>query len=165
MLWQHDPSTPLGVWKTVQPDDRGLKVTGKLTKGVAKADETYLLLKSGAIDGLSIGYRTIDYDIDKQKRVRMLKEVELFEISVVTMPMNELATIDDIKNLNPRILEELLREELKLSARDAVSAVAIMKKHLAREAGGVGATSREDDGANLTDMLSKIRSVRAGIKQ
>ena len=59
MLWQHDPNQPIGVWTLVREDERGLYVEGRLAKGVAKAAEVLELMRSGAIDGLSIGFRTV----------------------------------------------------------------------------------------------------------
>ena len=57
MLWQHDQSQPIGVWEKVEEDERGLFVRGRLVKGVRRADEAAALLKAGAMDSMSIGYR------------------------------------------------------------------------------------------------------------
>jgi hypothetical protein len=57
LLWQHDPSQPLGVWREIAEDGRGLKVRGQLDLAVAKAREAHALMRSGAVDGLSIGFR------------------------------------------------------------------------------------------------------------
>ena len=58
MLWQHDPAQPIGVWDEVREDARGLYVKGRLLESVEKAREAAALIEAGAIDGLSIGYRT-----------------------------------------------------------------------------------------------------------
>ena len=86
MLWQHDPAQPIGVWDEVREDARGLYVKGRLLDGVAKAREAVELLNAGAIDGLSIGYRTITAAKSDQGG-RVLKELELWEVSLVTFPM------------------------------------------------------------------------------
>lgn len=59
MLWQHDPSQPIGIWDEVREDARGLYVKGRLLTDVARGREAVALIEAGAIDGLSIGYRTV----------------------------------------------------------------------------------------------------------
>ncbi|MDO5704107.1 MAG: HK97 family phage prohead protease [Paracoccus sp. (in: a-proteobacteria)] len=86
MLWQHDPAKPIGVWDEVREDSRGLWVRGRLLPDVTLAREAAALISAGAIDGLSIGYRTIRAEKDAAGR-RSLKEVELWEVSLVTFPM------------------------------------------------------------------------------
>ncbi len=86
MLWQHDPSEPIGVWDEVREDSQGLYVKGRLLAGVARAREAAALLEAGAIEGLSIGYRTIRAKKDDTGR-RRLVELELWEVSLVTFPM------------------------------------------------------------------------------
>lgn len=86
MLWQHDPMRPIGVWDEIHEDGKGLWVKGRLLPEVAQAREAAALIQAGAIDGLSIGYRTVRADRDAQGR-RRLAEVELWEVSLVTFPM------------------------------------------------------------------------------
>ena len=86
MLWQHDPTKPIGVWDEIREDGKGLWVKGRLLPEVARAREAAALIGAGAIDGLSIGYRTIRAERDQKGR-RKLAEVELWEVSLVTFPM------------------------------------------------------------------------------
>ncbi len=86
MLWQHDPAQPIGIWDEVREDARGLYVKGRLLSDVAKAREAAALIGAGAIDGLSIGYRTVKAERDGKGR-RLLNELELWEVSLVTFPM------------------------------------------------------------------------------
>lgn len=86
MLWQHDPAEPIGVWDEVREDDRGLYVKGRLLQDVSRAREAAALLEAGAIEGLSIGYRTKRATKDGAGR-RRLAELELWEVSLVTFPM------------------------------------------------------------------------------
>jgi HK97 family phage prohead protease len=86
MLWQHDPGQPLGVWDEICEDAHGLWVKGRVLTDLARGREAAALLAAGAIDGLSIGYRTIKADRDAKGR-RLLAEVELWEVSLVTFPM------------------------------------------------------------------------------
>lgn len=92
MLWQHDPVHPIGVWDEVREDERGLYVKGRLLDCVDKGREAAALIAAGAIDGLSIGYRT------KRARKtdtgqRLLTELDLWEVSLVTFPMQPNARV------------------------------------------------------------------------
>ena len=87
MLFQHDPAEPVGVWLELIEDVRGLRARGKLIPEVARARELYALVKSGAVDGLSIGFRTVKGRVDPASRVRKLIDVDLWEISIVTFPL------------------------------------------------------------------------------
>lgn len=111
MLWQHDPQQPIGVWDEIVEDERGLKVKGRILKDVAKGAEAMALLKAGAIDGMSIGYRTVDAIREGADRVRKLVEVDLFEVSLVTFPMLPAATVTDVKSIvTIREFEKALRD-------------------------------------------------------
>ncbi len=97
MLWMHDPTAPVGVWISLSEDENGLAVQGRLALSTQKGREAYELMKIKALTGLSIGYRVISSQIDKKRKVRVLTDVELFEISLVTFPSNEAARISDVK--------------------------------------------------------------------
>lgn len=97
MLYQHDPGEPVGVWTSFEEDAKGLKATGRFITETARGREVHALAKSGAVDGLSIGYRTIRDEMDRKQGARLLHEVELREVSIVTFPMNESATITAVK--------------------------------------------------------------------
>lgn len=86
MLWQHDPGEVIGIWEEVHEDSRGLWVQGRLLTGIGRGREAAELLREGAIDGLSIGYRTVRSTRDEAGR-RVLKELDLWEVSLVTFPM------------------------------------------------------------------------------
>lgn len=86
MLWQHDPGQPIGVWDEVKEDATGLWVKGRILPQVERGREVAALVRAGAIDGLSIGYRTVRAERDG-KGQRLLSELELWEVSLVTFPM------------------------------------------------------------------------------
>lgn len=98
MLFQHDPAEPIGAWKVIREDARGLYVEGVLADGVVRAREVHQLLKNGALDGLSIGFRTVRAKTDAKSGVRRIFEADLWEISVVTFPMLPSARVQNIKN-------------------------------------------------------------------
>ena len=86
MLWQHEAKEPIGVWDEVREDERGLWVRGRVLPEVARGREAAALLAAGAIDGLSIGYRTVKATRDDDG-TRRLRELDLWEVSLVTFPM------------------------------------------------------------------------------
>lgn len=97
MLFQHDPSEPVGVWLELREDLRGLWARGRLIPDVNRARELYALLRAGALDGLSIGYHTQRGAIEPRTRIRKLYQVDLWEISVVTFPLLHGARVATVK--------------------------------------------------------------------
>jgi HK97 family phage prohead protease len=97
MLWQHDATQPIGSWHSISEDTRGLKVRGQLNLAVSRAREVSALLRAGVVDGLSIGFRTTKAHADKATGVRLLQEIDLWEISIVTFPMLPQARVSAVK--------------------------------------------------------------------
>lgn len=97
MLFQHDPAEPIGVWLELAEDQRGLRARGRLIPDVMRAREVLALVMAGAIDGLSIGFRTVQGRIDPRTRVRRLYAVDLWEISIVTFPLLAGARVRAVK--------------------------------------------------------------------
>lgn len=96
LLWQHDPSEPIGVWLELREDATGLAVSGRLILETRRGQEAYALLKAGALNGLSIGFRTRD----SERRAgggRNLKNLELIEISLVSIPAATRARVTSVK--------------------------------------------------------------------
>ncbi len=93
MLFQHDPKEPVGTWDAIRADDYGLWVEGRLVGEVPRAEALRRLIAKGAVDGLSIGFRTIKSTRASREGHRRLWEVDLWEISIVTFPMMDLARI------------------------------------------------------------------------
>ncbi len=165
MLWQHDPGQPIGVWTDMKEDGRGLKVSGKLLMTVQKAKEAYDLMKAGVVDGLSIGFRTLkeSYDTEKGGRgYRKIEKADLWEISLVTFPMNPKATVTAVKQMpTDRELEAMLRDEAGLSNRDAKAAVSVFKKTL--RDGGEAADEAPRD-AGLTAISRELETLLAAFR-
>ncbi len=117
MLWQHDPAEPIGVWTLIEEDHKGLFVRGRLLTDVARGREALALMRQGALDGLSIGFRTSKARKDPRSGVRELTEIDLWEISLVTFPMLPEARVARVKSSaarraapDPQILPLLLRQ-------------------------------------------------------
>jgi len=117
MLFQHDPNQPIGVWTHIAEDTRGLFVKGKLTEGVGRAAEVLSLMRAGALDGLSIGFRTVRANADKAKGVRRIQEADLWEISVVTFPMLPNARVSVVKGRGGAPDEKQLAARVRAASR------------------------------------------------
>ena len=114
MFWQHDPREVIGKWLDAKEDSHGLLMRGKLNMAVQRGREAYALLKDRDIDGLSIGYSIKKYESDEETGVWFLKELELFEVSVVSIGANENATVSAVKSLKA---QHEITEKLKAGDR------------------------------------------------
>ena len=155
MLWSHNRDMPIGKFIEVREDGRGLFLRGQLPKSVSLSRDVGELIKFGAVDSMSIGYRIKQAD-QGDDGILYLKEVDLMEVSPVAMPANELATItsikkegddskkslitiEQIKNLESnRDLEELLRESGIFSKSAAIYLAGRFKFQPRSESVGVG---------------------------
>jgi uncharacterized protein len=87
MLFQHDPAEPVGTWLEMRENARGLYVRGRLDCNVQRGRELLSLLECRGLDGLSIGFRTVDAAREKFTNTRRLLNIDLWEVSLVTFPM------------------------------------------------------------------------------
>lgn len=144
MLYQHDPHQPIGVWDDLVEDSKGLWVKGRLLIDASpKAAEVHGLLKEGALDGLSIGYRTIKSEPKEGKSgVTSLTKLDLLENSIVTFAANERARVEVVKSIldageipSVREFEGLLRDA-GFSKAKACAIAAAATPHLRGEPEG-----------------------------
>ncbi len=112
LLWQHRASEPCGVYTACYEDEKGLYVKGQLNLETQVGREAYALLKQGALRGLSIGFDTLEEELDKTTGVNKLKKIKLWEVSIVTFPANEAANVEAVKTQPQTIteFEKFLRE-------------------------------------------------------
>lgn len=94
LLWGHDPLEPIGVVELAE-DDRGLYVHGKLALDVVRAREARSLMRMGAVRGMSIGFFT--RAADEQSGGRIIREIELVEVSLTAFPAQPLARVDTVE--------------------------------------------------------------------
>jgi HK97 family phage prohead protease len=136
MLWQHNPDEPIGIWEDIAEDSKGLYVQGRLLVDASpRAKEAHGLLLGGALDGLSIGYHTLDADPHPTKPgITSLKKLLLREVSIVTFAANERARVEAVKSVLQSgglpalsIFEDFLRE----AGFSKTQATAIASKGLA----------------------------------
>jgi HK97 family phage prohead protease len=148
LLWAHDSSEPIGKWTSLTEDRHGLAVTGKLTLATKRGSEAHALMKDDAL-GLSIGFRVADQGAAYQGSTRILKGIELFEISAVAMPANPSARVTGVKSAgfmrpdNIREFEAALRDACGFTVREAKRIASV----------GWPALTRRDD---TSDELAQI---------
>ena len=156
MLYQHDPNEVVGVWDSLVEDEKGLRVDGHLID-TARRRDLKSLLSSGAIDGLSIGFKTVKSRFDTTKKARLIEKAQLWEISIVTFPLLETARVGAMKSFDPRELETALRDA-GLSRTDSVKAVGVLRG-LQREADGETEDGQRDAAATLMNNLRRLDSM------
>ena len=93
MLFQHDPAEPVGAWLEMIENERGLYVRGRLDRNVQRGRELLSLLECRGLDGLSIGFKTVNATRDRFTHTRQLIRIDLWEVSLVTFPMLEGARV------------------------------------------------------------------------
>lgn len=154
MLFQHDPADPIGSWEEIREDERGLYVRGRLTLDVARARDVHALMKAGALDGLSIGFHTVKAVRDAKTGLRHLIEIDLWEISVVTFPMQPGARVSAVKSAHiptERELERWLSRDAGFSRSEARALIA----------GGYKAVrARRDASLTDTDLSQLAKTLR-----
>lgn len=153
MLFQHDHNTVVGVWDEVAEDGKGLRVKGRILTAVKAGLEAYELVKAGAIDSLSIGYRTLK-SMDRNGR-RVIQQADVWEVSLVTFPMNELARIDAVKaaQMSRRDMERLLTQ-------DAGFARSVARQLMA---GGYDAIKSTQDAGDGIEELTALLTARCNL--
>jgi HK97 family phage prohead protease len=157
MLYQHDPAEPIGAWEEVREDVKGLFVRGRIDAGTVRGREVLSLLRSGSIDGLSIGFRTERSRTDRTSGVRTILEADLWEVSIVTFPMLTAARVTQVKSAKNthralptrRGFERWLTQDAGLSRSQARTIIAKGFTHL---------TSKQD-AAPSSDLAGRLRDL------
>ena len=152
LLYQHKSDMPIGVFDEIKEDEHGLKVKGRLALKTQAGAEAYELLKMGALDGLSIGFKAnpdqVSYDRRANKRI--IKEVDLMEVSLVTFPMNPQATVRSVKG------EEISIREWEKGMRDAFNLSRSEAKMAAKAVTDVFVQREVDTSAELVDAIKNL---------
>lgn len=163
MLWQHDTSEPIGAWREMREDHRGLYVRGSLfIDDIPKARQAHKLMRENVVTGLSIGFRAVSSRRDEKSGVRILTKIDLLEVSMVTFPALDSARIASIKALiadgrlpEKRMLENLLRDA-GFSRRQAKGLLAQGYAGLARRDAGQDLDLDGLSDAGAIDALSRL---------
>lgn len=157
MFWQHDMTQPVGVWDAVAEDAKGLRVTGRLALDTQLGREAHALVKMGALDEFSIGYRAITTSF-AQGGARLIEKADLFEVSLVSMAMNPMAKIDAVKAaaMTERELERRLMQDAGLTRSVAR---ALMRDGIK----GLGMQDAVDDLGDLVHALKALANMQTHI--
>lgn len=109
----HDMSQPIGKTTSHEVDSKGLKITAKISK---VADNIITLIKEGILSAFSVGFSIKDADYDHESGIFIIKELELFEVSVVSIPANQNALFSVEKNFSdPQEYLEFRKQFIKES--------------------------------------------------
>ncbi|WP_027682700.1 HK97 family phage prohead protease [Rhizobium leguminosarum] len=167
MLWQHDPWSPIGVWEDMAEDKKGLWGKGRLLSGVQKADEARILLKAGAIQGLSIGYREVDTMPAEGSGPRKLIELDLLEVSIVSFPANRRARVESVKSERMEEFARRLRdgEPPTIKEFEDILRDAGVPKAMAVQIASVGyakAIRSESEGEKANDSTAFMQALLRG---
>ena len=161
LLYQHKTDMPIGIFEEIREDDKGLYVKGRLALGTQAGSEAYELLKMGAIDGLSIGFRVDQkgQSYDSRNKRRVLKEVELMEVSLVTFPMNPRAKIRSVKGteITIREWEQGLREVFHVSRSEAKVAAKAVHESFHVAARGCGCKETDETALAIQKLLKTFK--------
>jgi len=152
LLYQHKSDMPIGVFDEIREDDHGLVVKGRLALKTQAGAEAYELLKMGALDGLSIGFRVNPKEVsyDKRGNKRIIKEVDLMEVSLVTFPVNPQATVRSVKG------EEISIREWESGMRDAFSLSRSEAKMAAKAVTDAFGQRDVDSNVELVDAIKNL---------
>jgi HK97 family phage major capsid protein/HK97 family phage prohead protease len=120
MLWSHDQSAVIGVWDSIDETPAGLQVKGRLLiNSVEKAREVRALVTAGAVNGLSIGFKT-KQAAPRKGGGRVISALDLCEVSIVAVPSHPDARIQTIKSATKgKTMENELNEEIETKTIDA----------------------------------------------
>jgi HK97 family phage prohead protease len=131
LLWQHKSSEPVGIFTDAYEDEIGLYVKGKLALKTVRGQEAYELMKMGAISGMSIGFIVNVEEYDSKNNTSLLKEIDLWEVSLVTFPSNDSARVSSVKSIDDcermKDVESYLREAGGFSKKEAEGIIARIK--------------------------------------
>lgn len=161
LLWQHNPTEPIGTIEDIREDERGLFVRGRLETTVKRAEEALSLMKAGALDGLLIGYHTVTSHIEEKSGVRVLEELELWEVSLVTFPMQRMARVAYFKGNSAktkREFEGFLRDAGGFSRAEA-------KRLTAFGYDGLGGAREAQSAGDLKSLAVDLRRLSQHLSQ
>ena len=154
MLYGHNPGRVIGKWLHLSEDSKGLHAKGEFTPGHSDAMNAYASMKHGAIDGLSIGFRIPDGGADKKEGGgSIIKVVDLVEISVVTMPADDAARIEIVKEDLEAIAS---MRDAELFLRDSGYSRATAQTLLSRVRSIVLSDSAPEEADEVKEMKRKL---------
>ncbi len=165
ILWQHRSGEPVGPFTKMVEDEHGLYVEGQLlVDEVVRAKEARALMRTRTVDGLSIGFNSIVEEWNNEEKLLTLKEIDLWEVSIVTFPANSESLITEVRSMFAdgdvpamKEIEEVLRDA-GFSRSQAKALVGHGYAGLLRDAEG---QSKGIGKSVLDEIVSSIKSTPA----
>lgn len=154
LLWQHNTREPIGRWGTLAEDSRGLFVRGQLNMATQRGREAFAHVAAGDLDGLSIGFISQVEEWDHESDIVVLKKIDLWEVSLVTFPANEAATLTAVKQVFDGETPSI--RDLERALRDAGLSVSKAKALLK---GGYGALGSRDASEDVEALREAVRAM------
>jgi HK97 family phage prohead protease len=164
LLWQHDQREPIGMG-VLRDSKEGLMIQGKLVMESDVAQKALGLMKADVLTGLSIGYDTVVSEYDKAKDVRKLKELKLYEVSLVTFPMNPRAQVSSVKQACDNFAEFLEQIKSGEITRDVKSQLLIMRDQISALISSDSGNHFEESPAMQDASDSDLHSLMNSIKE
>lgn len=131
ILSQHrDDELPIGKPLELREDEKGLFIRAKISN-TQKGRDIQTLLKDGVLNELSIGYDAVDFYFDGETHIRHLKELRLWEVSIVTWAMNEFAQIEEVKSIAENLRLEAKSGKLSRSRLESLKPFIMAIRELA----------------------------------
>jgi len=160
-LWAHDQASPIGMFKTVKEDTKGLYVEGQFALTTVRGAEAHSLVKMGAVTGMSIGYRTREDSVDRLTRIRRITKADLYEVSAVAIPMNDESRIEHVKSIEDlqalSDCEAWLRDVARCSRSEATAFVSRIKAIAIGRQGD----PESSDARDLEAVLASLRRLNS----
>jgi len=157
LLWQHKTDEPIGIYTRIEEDEKGLYVEGRLLKDDDQlAKRAYAHLKAGSLSGMSIGYQSIDEEYDKKNDALMLKELDLWEVSLVTFPANDSAHVESVKRTLMRG-DLPLEKDFEAILRDAGLSRKQAKAFMSSGVKGLGLRDADDSLELLKNLTNTLK--------
>lgn len=168
LLWQHDMDDPLGVFDAVEETDTGLRVSGRMPKSDTFVSGRVIpQMQVGSVDSMSIGFSIPKGGSIIKDGIRYISKADLWEVSLVTLPMNPAAIVtgmksvgvEEIESLTERELEEFLRDSANISRKGAKYIASKVKAQREAESGQREAEQVLTEG--LKQLLSEFNQQEA----
>jgi len=158
MAWQHDLRELVGRWDEYREDNNGLMMRGRIATRTERGADAVELLELGALKGLSIGFNTVKSEMDHDKGIRRLLEIDLWEVSLVSVPANPLANVTGFKSIETTREFEVALRKLGFSRTDA--------KCIASHGFTAWAGQREaGDHAEMAKQQREVAAIANSLKQ
>lgn len=157
LLWQHDMEKPIGKPTLLEEREGGLYIEGKISD-TERGREAMTLLRDGVIDSMSIGYSVKEADY-YEDGVRVIRDLDLYEVSLVTFPMNENARVTSVKSVDVRTVERVLRDAgYSRSQAKAIAGAGVKSLREADEE-----TKESVDYAELKSAIAELSQMLKGV--